>query len=68
LDVKGADRQRLVIDPAPARYRARRSTRVVKDARYAFDTGTCFGKHVWRGELRTDDEGRVIPTSLHRCR
>ncbi len=55
-DVKGADRQKLVIDPGPRTI----SGRGLSGKQYEFDSGKFFGKKVYLGELRTDDDGRLI--------
>lgn len=51
---KVADRASLVIDPGPRTVTGRQT------AGQLFDTGTFLGKPVPLGELRTDDEGRLI--------
>src|SRR5690348_13920957 len=48
------DRASLVIDPGPRTVTGRQA------AGQVFDTGTFLGKPVPLGELRTDDEGRLI--------
>jgi hypothetical protein len=55
-DVKGADRQKLVIDPGPRTV----SGRGQSGKAYQFDSGKFFGKKVYLGELQTDDAGRLI--------
>ena len=59
-DVKGADRQQLVIDPGPRLITGREVNKQGGDRQYAFDTGTFFNKRVYLGELRTDAEGNLI--------
>ena len=54
--VTGADRAKLAIDPG-ARTIAGRSE---QGPQYAFDSGTFYGKPVYLGELRTDEEGRLV--------
>src|SRR4051794_7780299 len=49
-----ADRASLVIDPGPRTITGRQT------AGQVFDTGAFLGKPVPLGELRTDDEGRLI--------
>ncbi|MDC0667092.1 LodA/GoxA family CTQ-dependent oxidase [Nannocystis radixulma] len=48
------DRKQLVIDPGP------RSISGVDRPGVAFDTGTFMGARVYLGELRTDDQGRLV--------
>jgi len=55
-DVKGTDRQRLVIDPGPRTICGRNSS----GDEYKFDSGHFFDKAVYLGELRTDVAGRLI--------
>jgi hypothetical protein len=55
-DVKGPDRQKLVIDPGPRSV----SGRAQSGKQYEFGSGQFFGKKVYLGELRTDDAGRLI--------
>ena len=55
-DVKGADRQKLVIDPGPRTV----SGRTQSGKEYEFDSGKFFGKKVYLGELQTDAAGRLI--------
>lgn len=55
-DVKGADRQKLVIDPGPRTV----SGRSQSGKEYHFDSGQFFGKKVYLGELQTDETGRLI--------
>ncbi len=54
--VAGADRSNLVIDPGSISI----SGKDKKGRRYRFDNGEFYGKKVYLGELRTDDEGRLI--------
>jgi L-Lysine epsilon oxidase N-terminal/L-lysine epsilon oxidase C-terminal domain len=60
LAVKGSDRQQLIIDPGPRFISGCAMNPRGDDARYAFDTGVFFGKQVYLGEVRTDNEGRLI--------
>jgi L-Lysine epsilon oxidase N-terminal/L-lysine epsilon oxidase C-terminal domain len=57
--VTGADRGKLVIDPGPRTIQGAGVNHGGGDSSFAFDTGTFFGKPVYLGELRTDDEGRL---------
>jgi L-Lysine epsilon oxidase N-terminal/L-lysine epsilon oxidase C-terminal domain len=52
--VQGKQREQLVIDPGP------RSVSGKNQRSQPFDTGKFFGETVYLGELRTDDEGRLI--------
>ncbi|HEX8396259.1 MAG TPA: LodA/GoxA family CTQ-dependent oxidase [Pyrinomonadaceae bacterium] len=55
-DIRGADRQKLVIDPG-----ARTITGANKSGdEYKFNTGKFFDKPVYLGELKTDDAGRLV--------
>ncbi|WAS97368.1 LodA/GoxA family CTQ-dependent oxidase [Nannocystis punicea] len=49
-----ADRTKLVIDPGP------RSISGANRPGVQFDTGAFMGTHVYLGELRTDDAGRLL--------
>jgi hypothetical protein len=60
LAVKGADRQQLIIDPGARSISGCSVNDKGGDARYAFDTGKFFQKKVYLGELRTDNEGRLV--------
>jgi hypothetical protein len=54
--VLGGDRSKLVIDPGPRTI----SGREAGDPGHRFDTGTFWGKKVYLGELRTDEDGRLL--------
>jgi hypothetical protein len=54
--VAGDDRANLVIDPGSISI----SGKNTKGRRYRFDDGEFYGKKVYLGELRTDEEGRLI--------
>jgi hypothetical protein len=54
--VKGADRQKLVIDPGPRSIHGRDTA----GSTYHFDTGKFLGTPVYLGELRTDKAGRLV--------
>lgn len=54
--VAGADRTDLVIDPGSISISGKNK----KGRRYQFDDGEFYGKKVYLGELRTDEEGRLI--------
>jgi L-Lysine epsilon oxidase N-terminal/L-lysine epsilon oxidase C-terminal domain len=58
--IKGDDRRQLIIDPGPRSISGPAVNTKGDDARYAFDTGEFFGKKVYLGELRTDDDGRLV--------
>src|SRR5687767_3736696 len=51
-----SDRAALIIDPGPRKI----SGKNLKGRKYAFDSGKFMGTPVYLGELRTDDEGRLI--------
>ena len=51
---QGADRNALVIDPGPRRVSGRHRSAV------PFDTGAFLGEPVYLGELRTDEQGRLL--------
>ena len=51
---QGADRNALVIDPGPRRVSGRHRSAV------PFDTGAFLGESVYLGELRTDEQGRLL--------
>lgn len=55
--VKGADRDKLVIDPGPRSITGRN---VSGGAEHRFDTGTFTGVLVPLGELQTDEQGRLL--------
>ncbi|MFD0894496.1 LodA/GoxA family CTQ-dependent oxidase [Luteolibacter ambystomatis] len=55
--VKGADREKLVIDPGPRTITGRN---VSGGAEHRFDTGTFTGVVVPLGELQTDEQGRLL--------
>lgn len=54
--ISGTDRQKLVIDPGSRTI----SGRNVAGDPYHFDSGEFMGKKVPLGELRTDEQGRVL--------
>jgi len=54
--VTGDARAQLVIDPAPRTI----SGKSTSGKKYRFDGGTFYGKPVNLGELRTDEEGRLL--------
>lgn len=54
--VKGSNRKKLVIDPGPRSIHGR----LTQGSTYRFDSGLFFDEPVYLGELRTDDEGRLI--------
>ncbi|HKP54338.1 MAG TPA: LodA/GoxA family CTQ-dependent oxidase [Chloroflexia bacterium] len=54
--VTGADRANLSIDPGPRTIQGKN----VSGDRYAFNSGKFLGETVYLGELRTDDQGRLI--------
>lgn len=54
--VKGDDRSQLIIDPGPRAI----SGRSVSGPAYRFDGGKFYDTEVPLGEIRTDDEGRLI--------
>ena len=54
MNYVGADRAKLVIDPGP------RSISGINQQGMLFDTGECEGVKVYLGELRTDDQGRLL--------
>jgi len=56
IDITGAAREKLVIDPGPRTI----SGRNTKGKKYHFDGGKFFGKPVSLGEARTDDDGRLL--------
>ena len=51
---QGADRNALMIDPGPRRVSGRHRSAV------PFDTGAFLGESVYLGELRTDEQGRLL--------
>ncbi|HEY0321932.1 MAG TPA: LodA/GoxA family CTQ-dependent oxidase [Pyrinomonadaceae bacterium] len=55
-DVLGDDRKKLIIDPGPRTI----SGKGISGQAYQFDSGEFLGKKVYLGELRTDDEGRLL--------
>lgn len=57
-----ADRSQLLIDPGP-RHISGRATKGGKA--HSFDTGKFMGKPVYLGELRTDEQGRLIVLGGH---
>jgi hypothetical protein len=54
------DRSQLVIDPGPRKISGCNTNAGGGDTKYAFDNGQFFGKDVYLGELRTDNEGNLI--------
>jgi hypothetical protein len=52
--ITGSQREQLVIDPGP------RSITGRSESGAAFDTGQFVGRPVYLGELRTDDQGRLL--------
>ena len=54
------DRKKLVIDPGPRTISGAGTNEHGRDREYAFDTGEFAGKPVYLGELRTDEDGRLI--------
>ncbi len=50
------DRRSLVIDPGPRSIRGANK----QGLEYVLDNGTFLGKHVYLGELRTDDKGHLL--------
>jgi L-lysine epsilon oxidase-like protein len=54
--ITGTDRKKLIIDPGPRKI----SGRSTHGDSYQFDTGEFMGTKVPLGELRTDEEGRLI--------
>ena len=54
------DREQLVIDPGPRTISGAGTNEHGRDREYAFDTGEFAGKPVYLGELRTDEDGRLI--------
>jgi len=55
-DFTGAAREQLRIDPGPRTIGGRNQM----GPQFSFDSGTFVGKTVYLGELRTDDQGRLI--------
>lgn len=55
-DVKGKNRQKLIIDPGPRSICGTGKS----GAQYKFDTGEFFGKSVYLGELQTDEFGHLL--------
>jgi hypothetical protein len=53
-NIQGKDRDRLIIDPGPREVSGR------NQRSQPFDTGAFLGSPVYLGELRTDDEGRLL--------
>jgi hypothetical protein len=58
--IAGADRAQLVIDPGPRTIAGKDVNRDGSDKACAFESGQFFGKEVYLGELRTDEDGRLI--------
>ncbi|MCA1685440.1 MAG: LodA/GoxA family CTQ-dependent oxidase, partial [Planctomycetia bacterium] len=54
------ERDRLAIDPGPRTIAGAGTNAAGDETAYAFDTGTFSGKPVYLGELRTDEDGRLI--------
>ena len=61
-DIKGTDREQLVIDPGS---RSIQGTQTSGGNEHKFDTGTFKGTHVYLGELQTDKKGRLLFLSGH---
>lgn len=55
-DVLGDERRKLIVDPGPRTI----SGNGTGGDEYRFDSGEFLGKKVYLGELRTDDEGRLL--------
>lgn len=53
--IQNSDRKNLVIDPGPRTIPGKKGTKPKQ-----FDTGQFLGHAVYLGELRTDDEGRLL--------
>jgi hypothetical protein len=53
-NINVTDRKRLIIDPGP------RSISGVNQSGELFDTGTFLDENVYLGELRTDEQGRLL--------
>ena len=58
--IVGAQRKQLVIDPGPRSISGATVNALGGNPQYAFDTGKFFGKNVYLGELRTDDQGHLL--------
>jgi hypothetical protein len=54
--ITGSARRQLIIDPGPRSITGRSA----KGSTYRFDSGTFMGTKVPLGELRTDDQGRLL--------
>jgi hypothetical protein len=54
------DRGELVIDPGLRTIAGAKTNAQGRDKAYAFDTGEFSGRPVYLGELRTDEDGRLI--------
>lgn len=63
--VTGEDRRQLVIDPGPHEVSGRSVNHDGADPRYRFDTGHFFDVAVPLGELRTDEQGRLLVLGGH---
>ncbi len=64
-DVTGSARARLAIDPGPRAIAGRGVNRDGGDTRYRFDGGRFFDVSVPLGEVRTDEQGRLIVLGGH---
>jgi hypothetical protein len=58
--VRGDDRAQLVIDPGSRTIRGASTNPAGGDNSFAFDTGSFIGHPVNLGELRTDEDGRLM--------
>jgi hypothetical protein len=58
--VIGADRAQLAIDPGPRSIAGAGANPAGTEPRYAFDSGRFFTASVYLGELRTDEDGRLL--------
>lgn len=58
--ITGDQRRHLVIDPGPRAISGANVNATGGNTQYAFDTGKFFGKPVYLGELRTDEQGRLL--------
>lgn len=55
-DIRGKNRQKLTIDPGERSINGANKS----GDKYKFDTGMFFGKPIYLGELRTDENGRLL--------
>jgi hypothetical protein len=58
--VTGKARDKLTIDPGARSITGCNTNAKGASARYAFDSGTFWGKKVYLGELRTDGDGNLV--------